>query len=94
MKPTDIRPSPTSNPGVHILKAYLDYAQSQTGQTVADVGTELINDFEVFVAEKLRQNGYEVVPRVGVSGYFIDLAIVHPKRPDTYLLGLECDGDT
>ncbi|MEM9216048.1 MAG: AAA domain-containing protein [Cyanobacteria bacterium P01_F01_bin.150] len=94
MKPTDIRPGPTSNPGVWILKAYLDYAQSQTLQVSTDMGSELMGDFELFLAEKLQQQGYEVVPRVGVSGYFIDLAIVHPKRPGTYLLGLECDGET
>jgi very-short-patch-repair endonuclease len=31
------------------------------------------------------------VPQVGVAGYFIDLAVKHPKRSG-YLLGIECDG--
>jgi very-short-patch-repair endonuclease len=35
-----------------------------------------------------------VMPQVGVSGYFIDLAVVDPERPGTYLLGIECDGAT
>ena len=50
--------------------------------------------FEVCVAERLRQHGYEVIPQVGVSGYFIDLAVVNPQQPGTYLLGVECDGAT
>jgi DNA polymerase III epsilon subunit family exonuclease len=31
---------------------------------------------------------------VGVANYFIDLAIRHPDKPDTYMLGVECDGAT
>jgi hypothetical protein len=29
---------------------------------------------------------------VGVSGYFIDLAVRHPGKPGTFLLGIEFDG--
>jgi len=94
MKSSDIRPSPTSNRGVHILKEYLEYAQTQRLQTAVVTGREPDSDFEICVAERLRQRGYEVVPQVGVSGYFIDLAVVDPQRPGTYLLGVECDGAT
>jgi very-short-patch-repair endonuclease len=41
----------------------------------------------------LREHGYEVVHQVGVAGYFIDLAVKHPRRSG-YLLGIECDGAT
>jgi very-short-patch-repair endonuclease len=27
-----------------------------------------------------------------MSGYRIDLAVVHPKNPERYILGIECDG--
>ncbi|WAS06142.1 AAA domain-containing protein [Gloeomargaritales cyanobacterium VI4D9] len=94
MKSSDIRPSPTTNRGVQILKEYLEYAQTQRLQTAVVTGREPDSDFEIFVAERLRQQGYEVVPQVGVSGYFIDLAVVDPERPGTYLLGIECDGAT
>uniref|UniRef100_B8HN08 RAP domain-containing protein n=1 Tax=Cyanothece sp. (strain PCC 7425 / ATCC 29141) TaxID=395961 RepID=B8HN08_CYAP4 len=94
MKSSDIRPSPTSNQGVQILKEYLEYAQTQRLQTALLTGKEPDSDFEVFVAERLRQRGYQVVPQVGVSGYFIDLAVVDPQRSGTYLLGIECDGAT
>jgi len=94
MKSSDIRPSPTSNRGVQVLKEYLEYAQTQRLQTAIVTGREPDSDFEIFVAERLRQQGYEVVPQVGVSGYFIDLAVVDPERQGTYLLGIECDGAT
>ncbi|PZV07295.1 MAG: hypothetical protein DCF22_22255 [Leptolyngbya sp.] len=94
MKSSDIRPSPTSNRGVQVLKEYLEYAQTQRLQTAVVTGREPDSDFEIFVAERLRQKGYEVVPQVGVSGYFIDLAVVDPQRSGTYLLGIECDGAT
>lgn len=94
MKSSDIRPSPTSNRGVQVLKEYLEYAQAQRLQIAVTTGREPDSDFEIFVAERLRQHGYEVVPQVGVSGYFIDLAVIDPQRPGTYLLGIECDGAT
>jgi very-short-patch-repair endonuclease len=40
----------------------------------------------------LKERGYEVVPQVGVAGFFIDLGVKHPARPGTFLLGIECDG--
>jgi very-short-patch-repair endonuclease len=43
------------------------------------------------VRDRLVQHGFEVVPQVGVAGYFIDLAVKHPKRSG-YILGIECDG--
>jgi len=32
--------------------------------------------------------------QVGSAGFFIDLAVVDPRRPGRYLLGIECDGAT
>ena len=46
------------------------------------------------VAEAIQSYGYEVDCQVGVANYFIDLAIRDPNKPDTYLLGVECDGAT
>ncbi|MGA1285537.1 MAG: AAA domain-containing protein, partial [Prochlorothrix sp.] len=92
MKPSDIRDG--RHRGVSILRDYLTYAQTQRLQTGVVTGREPDSDFEVFVADRLRERGYEVVPQVGVSGYFIDLAIVNPHHPGTYLVGVECDGAT
>ncbi|WP_404332293.1 AAA domain-containing protein [Mesobacillus maritimus] len=48
--------------------------------------------FEEQVYKQLRNLGYEVTTQVGMSGYRIDLAIVHPKDPSRFILGIECDG--
>jgi len=44
--------------------------------------------------ELLQEAGYEVVPQLGVAGYFIDLAVRHPEQNGAFLLGIECDGAT
>jgi len=78
---------------VKALAAYLEYAETgrlEQGETTA---REPDSDFEIFVRDRLIQRGYEVVHQVGVAGYFIDLAVKHPKRSG-YLLGIECDGAT
>jgi very-short-patch-repair endonuclease len=48
--------------------------------------------FEQQVCQALREAGYAVDTQVGASGYRIDLAVVHPRHPDRYILGIECDG--
>jgi len=59
----------------------------------ADDGVDLpINDFELSVGTVLKENGYEIVPQVGVAGFFIDLGVKHPAKAGTFLLGIECDG--
>jgi len=35
---------------------------------------------------------YELRTQVGCAGFRIDLALVDPKNPGNYLLGIECDG--
>jgi very-short-patch-repair endonuclease len=94
MTAADIRPTESSNRGVHALRDYLEYIQTQQLETARLTGREPDSDFEVFVAKALRAKGFEVVAQVGVANYFIDLAIVDPNRAGTYLLGIECDGAT
>ncbi|MCA1318375.1 DUF4011 domain-containing protein [Bacillus tianshenii] len=48
--------------------------------------------FEEQVYKQLRNLGYEVTTQVGMSGYRIDMAIVHPEDSSRYILGIECDG--
>ena len=38
--------------------------------------------------------GYQVVAQLGVAGFFLDLAVRHPRKPDSFILGVECDGAT
>jgi very-short-patch-repair endonuclease len=55
---------------------------------------EFDSEFEVQVHSKLEQKGFKVDTHIGFSGYTIDLAIVHPKDHNRYVLGIECDGAT
>lgn len=48
--------------------------------------------FEEQVYKQLIDLGYKVDTQVGMSGYRIDMAVVHPKDPHKYILGIECDG--
>lgn len=80
--------------GVVALKRYLQFAEN--GRLDLPQPSEQGPDsvFEEVVAEKVRGLGYEVHPQVGSGDFFIDLAVVDPKRPGRYLLGIECDGRT
>lgn len=94
MTSEDVISTATSRMGVGILKHYLAYARDGRLDSGTPSGRDPDSDFEVFVADRLGQHGFEVVPQVGVAGYFIDLAVRDPQRPDYYLLGIECDGAT
>ncbi len=48
--------------------------------------------FEEQVYQQLRNLGYEITTQVGMSGYRIDMAVVHPNDHSRYILGIECDG--
>ncbi|GAB5461026.1 DUF4011 domain-containing protein [Hoeflea alexandrii] len=90
----DITASENSNKGVWMLKRWLEYAA--TGRLASGETTEREpdSDFERHVMEQVRAIGFEPVPQVGVSGYFIDIGVRHPEWPHGFLLGIECDGAT
>lgn len=88
----DIQPQESSAQGVHVLKRYLEYAESRGRECGEVLGAPPDSDFEVEVADRLRARGYEVDYQVGVSGFRIDLGIRHPNHPERYLAGVECDG--
>jgi very-short-patch-repair endonuclease len=92
MDSSDIRPTETSSQGVHMLQGYLSYVEQGGREAGIATGHEPDSDFEVHVAERLSARGYEVMPQVGVSGFRIDLGILHPKHEGHYLAGIECDG--
>ena len=78
--------------GVEALKAFLHYAETGVLDVPAPTGREADSPFESAVAAALRNRGYDIEHQVGSAGFYIDLAVVDPKRPGRYLLGIECDG--
>lgn len=81
--------------GVGDLKLYLEYAikgQQALLAHSAPTGLAPESPFEFQVRDFLVDSGWQVHPQVGCSSYRIDLAIVHPELPGSYLLAVECDG--
>ncbi len=82
--------------GVRHLKTFLDYAargpQAIAEAVVLDPSADFDSPFEEAVKDALVARGWDVHWQVGCSGYRIDLAVVDPERPGSFLLGVECDG--
>ena len=83
--------------GVRHLKAFLDFAErgpvALPGNDEGSLGPAE-SPFEEAVAEALRGNGWDVRTQVGVSGFRVDLGVIHPDHAGAYLAGVECDGAT
>ena len=92
MQANEIAVGPGVSDGVRILRDYLEYAATGKIETGVDTGREPESPFEEYVLERLRNQGLEVDPQVGVAGFRIDLGVRHPDYPHGYLLGVECDG--
>jgi very-short-patch-repair endonuclease len=87
-------PADSKSLGTRMLRDFLHYAE--TGKIAAGQVTqgEFDSPFEEAVAMALRIQGYKVEPQVGVSGFKIDLGVLHPDKPGRFVLGIECDGAT
>ena len=98
MRSHDIDLSRTNSVGARLLRSYLDFAErgiSALGSEITEVDHEDYDSpFEQEVRETLIKRGMEVKKQVGCSGYKIDLALVDPKQPGRFILGIECDGAT
>lgn len=95
LRPEQIDLSRVRAAGVKDLKHYLEFAIGGAKALVASsspTGLGPDSPFEVAVATMLRDKGWIVHTQVGCSGYRIDMAVVDPRAPGRYLLGIECDG--
>jgi very-short-patch-repair endonuclease len=92
LDPDKILTTGSSSWGLRAFKQYLVYAKTGILEGPDGGGQQPDNDFERSVGSVLRDKGYDVVPQVGVAGFFIDLAVRHPGGRGAYLLGIECDG--
>ena len=92
----DFHPS-ANNEGATLLKRWLEFSATKRLGEVAhqhDRAGHPDSPFEEHVIEAVRSLGYEAVPQVGVSSYFIDIGVKHHKYPSGYICGVECDGAT
>lgn len=88
----DLMVDESDSRGVRALKAYLDYAESGVMPQIAEFRSDSDSPFEDSVYDFLVSHGYDIRKQVGCARYWIDLAVVNPAAPGTYLLGIECDG--
>jgi very-short-patch-repair endonuclease len=83
--------------GVRLLKEYMEVAKHGLDAIPRAIKVEVSESespFEEEVYEALRDKGLEIRKQIGVSGYRIDLGVVDPSRPGSFMLGIECDGST
>jgi very-short-patch-repair endonuclease len=92
LDPERIQTTANSPWGLRTLKQYLIFARTGVLQQADDGLDQPTNDFERSVGAVLKEKGYDVVPQVGVAGFFIDLGVKHPAKAGAFLLGIECDG--
>jgi len=94
MKSSDIIASETSSRGVIAFRQFLHYAETKNFEPGHTTGRPPDSDFEIAVSRLLAEHGFECEYQVGAAGFFIDLAVKHPKEPGRYIMGIECDGAT
>ncbi len=100
LRADDIDLQRTQARGAAALKTFLAYAENGLLETDAPSAPDASSvrgtlggaGLEEQVANVIRSRGYDVEREVGVAGFFIDLAVIDPRKPDRYLLGVECDG--
>lgn len=100
--PEAIEIARTPSQGVHDLRAFLEYARGGVGapKTIRDVADRSnASPFEVTVARAIEDMGWTAhlhvgEQRLGGSGHVVDIGVVDPRSPDSYVAGVECDGET
>jgi very-short-patch-repair endonuclease len=90
---SDIDLKRSSARGVRALKTFLKYAERGVlGSAETDMEEVLNAPLERAVKATLEAQGHAVQERVGVAGFYVDLAVVHPDEPGRYVIGIEFDG--
>jgi very-short-patch-repair endonuclease len=94
LKAEDIVVDESTPQGTRALRDYLEFAHRGVLAHVTVTDREPDSDFEISVANVLRQHGFEVVPQLGVANFYLDMAVRNPDRRGEFLAGIECDGAT
>jgi len=97
LRPEQIDLGRTRARGVRDFKHFLEFADRGAralAEAFAPTGGDVESPFEAAILAALQAKGWTVHTQIGVSGFRIDLGIVHPDAPGRYLAGVECDGAT
>ncbi len=92
--PDQIDLSRTSSDGVAGLKGFLEFARlGNSSLPVRKTVTAENEELAEFLAAEIRKMGYEAKCNIGCSEYKLDIGVVNPDAPDSYILGIRCDGE-
>ncbi len=79
--------------GVAAFQLFLRFARTGRMDVTDLAGRgEPARTLEEDIATALRERGYMVDTHVGVSGAFVDVAVLDPEHRGRYVIGIECDG--
>jgi len=81
-----------SNGKIEDINAVIQEINETVNTHIVQQALHFDSPFEEQVYQQLRNLGYEISTQVGMSGYRIDMAVVHPNDHSRYILGIECDG--
>jgi hypothetical protein len=86
--------SRTSAEGVAGLKAFLHFAEKGHLSIRPEDVQEGFNNqhLSASISKKLQEKGFDVKCNIGTSGFKVDIGIVHPNKPQQYILGIVIDG--
>lgn len=95
LKPEQIDLSRTRSEGVEGLKGFLEFAAR--GKNIAVYQAGILQKKEDYLAKELvaaiGEMGYQAKDNVGCSEFKVDIGIINPKNPETYILGILIDGE-
>ena len=96
LMPDKIDTARTASEGIRGLKDFLLFAQRGVSGVAyqADELTSEGVDLNTVIAKNLASRGLAADANIGSSRYKIDVAIVHPDKPEEYILGLLCNGSS
>lgn len=90
--PEQIDLSRTRSDGVAALRGFLEFAAKGTrALPVPAEHVEANSPFARQIAAALAEQGFQTRCGIGSSAYKVDVGVVDPDRPDSYLLGILCD---
>lgn len=95
LKPEQINLNRTRSEGVAGLKGFLEFAERGKNVLAQRGGSNNKHDDYLLkeISEAIGKMGYEVKYNIGCSEFKMDIGVVNPKNPDTYLLGILLDGE-
>lgn len=97
LRPEQIDLNRTTAQGVAALKAFLEYAERQKlpmDETTVQSCQPETQGIARTICDFLGEKGYETTLSVGHSAYRIDIGVIDPKDPGSYLLGILLDGSS